>query len=70
MRRDFSMGLDQAGHVSFSGQDVTPTCKRQQFTKSDLRAAMAELREQREARTPQHSDPEWVARYWKQVSKS
>lgn len=44
--------------------------QRHQLTKRHERATMAELKEQREASTTQHRDPEWVTQYWKQVTRS
>jgi hypothetical protein len=43
--------------------------QKQQFTKSDERVTMAELRKQREAGTAHHRDPAWVTQFWKQVSR-
>jgi hypothetical protein len=44
--------------------------QQKQFTKREERTTMAELKDQREARSPEHKDPDWVSRYWKQVSAS
>lgn len=44
--------------------------EQKQFTKREERAAMADLKERREARSPEHKDPDWVSKFWKQVAAS
>lgn len=41
-----------------------------QPTKADERARLRELAEQRQSETPEHHDPDWLTRYWKQAAAS
>jgi hypothetical protein len=64
------MGVEPPIHVALFREGAMQNQQKQQFTKGDERAIMAELKEQREARTAHHRDPAWVTRYWKLVSGS
>lgn len=64
------MSVDRTKQVAFSGKAAGQDHRRQRYTKRNVRATVAQLREQREARAAQRHDPDWVARYWKQVSGS
>lgn len=58
------------GRGLFRVLEVAMQPEQKQFTKLQERAAMAELKERREAQSPEHKSPDWLTQYWKQVAAS